>query len=124
MVGTSGSNQTPKITATKFIFNASTGNLTVTGTVTTSSDEALKTNIETLNNSLNKVLQLRGVRYDRIDNNETQIGLIAQEIEKIIPEVVYEVNGVKSVSYGNIVALLIEAIKEQQIQINTIIEGK
>lgn len=59
----------------------------------------------------------RGVEFDRIDSGEHQIGVIAQEVEKIVPEVVYG-NETKSVAYGNIVGLLIEAIKEQQKEIN------
>jgi hypothetical protein len=95
-----------------------TGSITATGTVTANSDIKLKTNIETISDALNKALSLRGVTYDRIDSGEHQIGVIAQEVEKIIPEVVIDNNGTKSVAYGNIVAVLIEAIKEQQVQIN------
>ena len=77
------------------------------------SDINLKTNIQTIPNALDKVLQLRGVEFDRIDmNGEHQIGVIAQEVEKIIPEVVVGEDGTKGVAYGNIVAVLIEAIKE------------
>jgi hypothetical protein len=61
------------------------------------------------------------VEFDRIDiEGKHQIGVIAQEIEEIVPELVTENNGIKSVSYGNITALLIEAIKEQQKQINNL----
>jgi hypothetical protein len=62
---------------------------------------------------------MRGVEFDRIDlGGKHQIGVIAQEIEEIMPELVSEsAEGIKSVSYGNISALLIEAIKEQQKQI-------
>ena len=70
----------------------------------------------TIENALEKVLSLRGVEYDRIESGEHQIGVIAQEVEKIIPEVVYG-GEIKSVAYANIVALLIEAIKEQQKEI-------
>ena len=64
------------------------------------------------------MLQLRGAEYDRIDkDNQHEIGVIAQEVEKVIPEVVHG-NETKSVSYGNMVAVLIEAIKEQNNQIN------
>ena len=95
------------------------GNLTASGTVTANSDIKLKTNIKTLTNSLDKVLQMRGVEFDRIDiEGEHNIGFIAQEIEKIVPELVRENKGTKSVAYGNITALLVEAIKEQQMQIN------
>jgi hypothetical protein len=100
------------------------GNLTATGTVTASSDIRLKDNIETIDDALSKVNALRGVyftRNDLKDATKRHIGFIAQEIEKIIPEVVSidpTENQYKSVAYGNITALLIEAIKEQQTQID------
>jgi hypothetical protein len=91
-------------------------NLVVQGTVTANSDQNLKTNVKTIKNALDKVLSLRGVEFDRKDSGEHQIGVIAQEVEKIIPEVVYG-DETKSVAYGNLVGLLIEAIKEQQKEI-------
>ena len=89
-------------------------NITATGDFNSTSDIRLKTNIKTLTNSLDKVLQMRGVEYDRIDLNEKhQIGVIAQEVEQIFPDLVStNEEGVKSVSYGNITAVLIEAVKE------------
>ena len=93
-----------------------TGNITTAGTVTANSDEKLKESVVTIENALEKVLSLRGVEYDRIDSGEHQIGVIAQEVEKIVPEVVYG-DEIKSVAYGNLVGLLIEAIKEQQKEI-------
>ena len=110
------------ITTTGLTFNPSTGNMVVSGTVTANSDEKLKTNIQTIPNALEKVLSLRGVEYDRIDTLEHQIGVIAQEVEKIIPEVVYPKQPApsyetKSVAYANLVGLLIEAIKEQNVRI-------
>jgi len=53
-----------------------------------------------------------------LDKEQRHAGVIAQEIEKVLPELVVESDGVKSVSYGNIVGVLIEAIKEQQKEIN------
>ena len=94
-------------------------NLTCAGQVTANSDERLKENVETITDALDKVLDLRGVFFNRIGDPERQIGVIAQEVEKVIPEVVLEAgDGVKSVAYQNIVALLIEAIKDQQLQID------
>jgi hypothetical protein len=99
------------------------GNILATGDINSNSDIKLKTNIKTLTNSLDKVLQMRGVEFDRIDiEGKHQIGFIAQEIEEIVPDVVSESNDIKSVSYGNITAILVEAIKEQQTQINTLKE--
>jgi hypothetical protein len=94
-------------------------NLTCAGTVTANSDERLKENVETISDALDKVNQLRGVEFDYKETKEHSIGVIAQEVEKIVPDLVYEdVMGLKSVAYQNIVALLIEAIKDQQRQID------
>jgi Chaperone of endosialidase len=93
-------------------------NLVVGGTVTANSDITLKENIITIPNALSKTLSLRGVEYDRIDNKEHQIGVIAQEVESVIPCLVKENSGIKSVAYQNLVGLLVEAIKEQQSQID------
>jgi hypothetical protein len=96
-------------------------NLTCGGNIIANSDEKLKTNIETIPNALEKVISLRGVEYDRTDlaNNPHQIGVIAQEVEKIIPEVVFEgEDGIKSVAYGNLVGLLIEAVKELKSEVD------
>lgn len=81
------------------------------------SDQRAKTNIVTIDNALEKTLQLRGVEFDWKESGQHAIGVIAQEVEQIIPEVVNDNGELKSVSYGNIVGLLIEAIKEQQKQI-------
>ena len=104
---------------TRFTFDDA-GHFTATGDINSSSDIRLKTNIKTLTNSLDRVLQMRGVEYDRIDlEGKHQIGVIAQEVEEVAPELVSvsDDDGMKSVSYGNITAILIEAMKEQQEQI-------
>jgi hypothetical protein len=97
------------------------GTLTATADVVAYSDIRLKADINTIDDALNKVLSLRGVYYTRIDleDKSRKIGVIAQEIQKIIPEVINESSdGTLGVAYGNIVGVLIEAIKEQQQQIN------
>ncbi len=83
-----------------------------------SSDYNLKKNIQPLSNQLEKVLKLQGVSYDWKDNNNHDIGLIAQDVEKIFPEVVYtnKETGLKSVDYAKLTVFLVEAIKEQQQQ--------
>jgi hypothetical protein len=96
------------------------GNMTVAGDVTAYSDARVKTNVNTIENALEKTLALRGVTYNRTDSEDvrTKVGVIAQEIIEVLPEVVNQDNdGMYNVSYGNITALLIEAIKEQQSQI-------
>jgi hypothetical protein len=94
--------------------NAS-GNVTADGNVTAYSDERLKSNIRTIDNALDKVDQLRGVYFDR--DGKAGTGVIAQEVEKVLPEVVMNGPEYKSVAYGNIVGLLIEAIKELQAKV-------
>jgi hypothetical protein len=90
-----------------------------------SSDLTLKKNITPIASALSKVLQLNGVEFDFISGNDTgylgvhQIGLIAQDVSKVIPEIVAKNNdGTLGLSYQHLVALLIEAMKEQQEQIN------
>lgn len=94
------------------------GNMTAAGNVTAYSDIRLKDNIKPIDNALEKTLQLNGVtftRKDQEDKEKRHAGVIAQEVEKVLPEVVSEDNeGIKNVAYGNMVGLLIEAIKDQQ----------
>jgi hypothetical protein len=109
-------NQAPNV-ATAFTFNASTGTLTST-IVTASSDERLKENVRPITGALDLVQQLAGVIFNRIGQTDDEIGYLAQKVEKILPQVVHtDADGMKSIAYGNIVALLSEAIKEQQAQI-------
>jgi hypothetical protein len=102
-----------------------TGGLYVGGLVnctslTETSSIRYKENVVTLESSLDKVLKLRGVSYNRKETNTKEIGVIAEEVEKILPEVInYNDDGqVDAVSYGRLTAVLIEAIKEQQKQID------
>jgi hypothetical protein len=89
------------------------GAATFNDNVTAYSDERLKDNIKTIENGLDKVEQLRGVTYTR--NEKENIGVIAQEVEKILPEIVLTADdemGTKSVDYSRLTAVLIEAVKE------------
>ena len=79
------------------------------------------TNITTISNPLQKVLSLRGVEFDFISNGKHSIGFIAQEVEQIMPDLVFG-DDPKSVAYQNFVALLVEAIKEQNDLINNLKE--
>jgi hypothetical protein len=105
--------------------NLENNNATFGGTVTMQSDIRSKKNVETITDALQRVLSMRGVFYERIHEDETteskrECGVIAQEVQEVLPEVVHEGQGEDprlSVSYGNIVGILIEAIKEQQKQI-------
>ena len=96
------------------------GTIRATGDVIAFSDSRVKDNVETITNALTKVKSLRGVSYTRNDSEDKslKIGIIAQEVLKVLPEVVQQDDeGKYSVAYGNMVGLLIEAIKEQQQQI-------
>lgn len=100
----------------RFVFNTNTGDFTADGDVTAFSDIRLKTNVRTIDNALDKVTRMRGVYFDK--NGIAKTGVIAQEIEEILPEVVSNEQEYKTVAYGNIVGILIEAIKELQAKID------
>ena len=101
-----------------------TGEIVATGDITAyySSDERLKDNITPLSNAIEKINQIGGYEFDWNSNSSHSghdVGVIAQEIEKVLPEVVANRDtGYKAVRYEKIVALLIQAIKEQQLQID------
>ena len=100
------------------------GNILASGDITAYSDDSLKTNVQVIDNAVGKVEQLRGVTFDRIEDGSTSTGVIAQELKEVLPEAVHtDEQGVHSVAYGNVVGLLIEAIKEQQKQIDELIKA-
>ena len=95
------------------------GTIRATGDVIAYSDVRVKKNINTIENAVNTVNKLRGVTYQKIDNDEYGIGVIAQELEKVLPHLVKtDKKGMKAVAYGNITGVLIEAIKEQDIKMS------
>ena len=101
-----------------------TGDVHATGNVRSAhstSDIRLKENLIRIHSPLDKVMSLNGYTFNYKNNEERSAGLIAQEVEKVLPEVVMtdnDENATKTVAYGNMVGLLIEAIKEQQVQID------
>ena len=109
---------------TRFTFDdngnfTATGSITAQANVTAYSDINLKENIEVIPNALEKVSAIRGVTYDRKDlEGARHAGVIAQEVEAVLPEVIQtDEEGIKSVAYGNLVGLLIEAVKELKAEI-------
>ena len=98
-------------------FNSS---ITAAGDVTAFSDERLKTDIKTIDNALNMVADMRGVYFNK--DGAAGTGVNAQEIESVLPEVVKD-GEYKSVAYGNIVGVLIEAIKELKKEVETLKES-
>jgi hypothetical protein len=97
------------------------GDIRATGDVIAYSDARVKDNVETIKDALQTIISLRGVTYTRNDSEDKsrKVGVIAQEVLPILPEVVQQdIEGKYNVAYGNIVGVLIEAIKEQQQQID------
>jgi cytoskeletal protein CcmA (bactofilin family) len=88
------------------------GNLILNGDIFIYSDERIKENVTTITSALDKVNELSGITYNIINKPRRQIGVVAQEVEKVLPEVIKEEEGVKTVAYPNMVGLLIEALKE------------
>ena len=136
-IGSTGGNNPPGTASTSLAFHHydgsawnnevefdSSGNIVADGNITAFSDVRLKDNIETIENGLAKVNELRGVSYNK--DNKKSIGVIAQEVEKVLPEIV--ITGkteekLKSVDYGRLTAVLIEAVKELSARVKEL-EGK
>lgn len=114
---TSGNVTTVGVSSTKLTFNPSTGDLGSTN-FNSLSDANKKEDIETIINAIELLMHLRGVFFRWKDTKQRSMGVIAQEIEAVIPEVVVTLDdGTKTVSYGNIVGLLIEAVKNHEERI-------
>jgi hypothetical protein len=101
-----------------------TNGINVVGVITatdfnSASDLSLKTNIQSISNPIDKILQINGVTFNWRKNNKPSVGIIAQEIEKVFPELVNGENP-KTVNYNGLIGLLIECVKEQQTEINNL----
>ena len=102
-----------------------TGDMTASGNVTAYSDAKLKTDIHTINDALGIVGKLRGVNYKWLSNGQSDIGVIAQEVEEVIPEIVKETeDGTKTVDYSRIVSVLINAVNELKQEVDELKGGK
>jgi hypothetical protein len=110
---------TLKVSSTKLQFIPSTGTLYAT-IFQSLSDKSLKTNVESIVDPY-AVLELEGVKYDWVDGSGTQYGFIAQDVEKIIPELVGFNGDYKSVNYNGIIPFLVETVKKQQSVIDSLI---
>ena len=116
----------------KISMDGSTGSITAAGDITafhTFSDRRLKENIVKIENPLDKILQISGYTFNYIGDDKPMTGVIAQEIEEVLPEVVYEAEAIdgtsaKAVRHGNIVGLLIEAIKELKAEVEELKKDK
>tara|TARA_A100000171_G_C2139651_1_gene153802 strand:+ start:2467 stop:5055 length:2589 start_codon:yes stop_codon:yes gene_type:complete len=132
-VNTNGTNQWGRLSLNKtdianstssenISLDANSGNITISGSLSQSSDARLKKNVSTLTSGLATVNRLRGVRYNWKDLSqpENKIGFIAQEVETVLPELVNtKADGFKTVNYAEMTAVLVEAVKElsQQIEV-------
>ena len=114
-----GPNADSRSNAVQILFDGTT---TIAGDLSINSDARLKANIISLGNTLGKVLQIDGKSYTmkKDDKKKQKIGVLAQDIEKVFPELVSESNGVKSVNYQGLVPVLINALKEQQSEIDVL----
>jgi hypothetical protein len=109
-----------------------TGTIYATGSITQNSDERLKENIVQISSALDKVNRMRGVTYDLIETGEAGVGVVAQELEPIAPDLIHVApprddpetwGDYKSVAYGNLTAYLIEAIKELTEKVDRLENG-
>jgi hypothetical protein len=115
---------------TRNLYLDMSGNLTARNNITAYSDVRLKTNIREINNPLEKVKKLRGVYFDWKETGIPSVGMIAQEVELVFPELVLTSNSskpgeqtskeTKSLDYSKIVSVLVEAIKEQDTEVTTL----
>ena len=112
-----------------FKVDGETADVTTSGNVTaygSPSDIRLKENIEVIPNAVEKVQKLDGITFTYKKDGKRSTGLIAQQLQEVLPEVVYEAEDVQTeekhlaVRYGNVVGLLVEALKEQQTQIDNL----
>jgi hypothetical protein len=97
------------------------GNINLTGNVYSRSDIKIKNNITKLENAITKIQNLNGYTYTRSDltnMSKIHIGLIAQEVEKEYPEIISEENGIKTINYTSMIAILLESIKDLKKEIN------
>ena len=96
------------------------GTTTIAGDLSINSDARLKSNIISLGSILTKLIQIYGKTYTmkKDENKKQKMGVLAQDIEKLFPELVSESNGVKSVNYQGLVPVLINALKEQDNKMN------
>lgn len=95
------------------------GSFTAGGNITAYSDAKLKTKLEKIENALDKVDAMTGYTYERTDmEGPRQTGLIAQDVQKVLPEAVSSQDDTLSVAYGNMMGLIVEAIKELRSEVN------
>lgn len=112
-------NGTLRVNGTSTMF----GTVSVTGDVTATSDKRLKSSILPIKDALAKIKQISGYTFNMKNNEKRSAGVIAQEVAQVLPEVVYQnEDGYMSVAYGNMISLLIEAIKELDAKVENLVK--
>ena len=119
---TSGTITASKVSTSKLTYNPSTGEMTSVNFNSTS-DINLKENIKTIENATETIESLRGVSFDWKETGDASYGVIAQELEEVLPELVRK-GETKSVNYNGIIGVLIEAVKELKAEIEELKNSK
>ena len=121
---TYSSNQATNTNSNVTFGTVNCSSLTSSGNVTAYSDATLKKEVSTINDALGIVGKLRGVTYKWISNEQEDIGVIAQEVEAVVPEVIKETeDGIKTVDYGRLVSVLINAVNELKAEVDALKGG-
>jgi hypothetical protein len=119
-VTAAGSNQLAEVSTTRLYFNPSTGDLSATN-FNSLSDVTFKENFKSIDNSFDILEQINTYSFDWKDNKTKSYGVIAQELEKIMPELVKtNGSGLKTVTYTPLIAILIEAVKKLKADVENI----
>jgi hypothetical protein len=106
---------------TKTNSNVNFNTVVAAGDITAYSDERLKENVQVIDNAMDKVQAVSGITFTRKADGSTSTGVTAQELQAVLPEAVkVDENGLLSVAYGNVVGLLIEAVKELKADIDSL----
>ena len=112
-VGVGTTNPTSKL---HVVGDVSVSGILTAGDFNSTSDIRLKTNIKPFENTLEKIVQINGVSFNWIENNAKSGGIIAQDVEKVFPELVSQTE-IKTVNYNGLIGVLIEAIKELKSEV-------
>ena len=112
-VGIGTTNPTSKL---HVVGDVSVSGILTAGDFNSTSDIRLKTNIKPFENTLEKIVQINGVSFNWIENNAKSGGIIAQDVEKVFPELVSQTE-IKTVNYNGLIGVLIEAIKELKSEV-------
>lgn len=120
-IGTTATGNQAMYTNTSYRFNPSTGEVSATNFNSTS-DISLKTNLTKLTNSYELIDELNGYSFDWKDRQGSSYGVVAQEVEKVLPHAVQNVDDKKTVNYSSLIPILIEAIKELKTKVSSLTE--